>query len=162
MIFDPGIALIMLGRGILVPMGVSTTGSANGNSSITIYSGTQPNANILISNWASYNTSYLLHRSNVLFFQPNTDTRSNGVFISMRTAPLSQTAINTGNAEWAIIWVGNQTEANIRNATITSNSFILAPVSNVFGNGIVKLDNTSVMNTSTSNIIDCIITISVG
>lgn len=162
MIFDRGIAQTLMGRGILIPMGWTTTGTANGNSSITIYTGAQPNANILISNWTSYNTSYLLHRSNVLFYMPFPETETNASFITLRTAPLAQTAINSGEAQWCIIWMGNQTESNVRNSTITSNSFILAPVSNVFGNGLVKLDNTSVISTNTFNIVDATISISVG
>lgn len=160
MIFDQGVLYTYVGRGLFLPMGAPVSGgsTANGNTSITIYSGVQPNANVLISDWASYNTSYLLHKSNVLVQYNNSSTKESLKFLVARTETLTaQTAINTGEASWCIIWIGNQTEDNVRNSIITSNSFIIGPVSNVFGNSIVKLDNTSVVSGNTANIKDLIL-----
>lgn len=156
MIFDQGVLMTYLGRGIFLPMGasISAGAAANGNTSITIYSGTQPNSNVIIDDWASYNTSYLAHKSNVIVYYANNNTKEASKFLTLRTTLTPQTAINTGNAEWCIIWIGNQTETNITNSTITSNSFIIAPVSNTFGNGVVKLDTIEIASGNTINITD--------
>lgn len=163
MLFDKGILLTYLGRGIFLPMGASPTDNvSNGNSSITIYSGVQPNSNVLINDWALYNTSYLLHKSDILYHYPNPDTKANSTFITLRTTPSAQTAQNTGTATWAIVWIGNQVESNVTGALIPSNNFIIGPVGNTTGNGIVKLDDANVVLGNTYNITDSTITITFG
>lgn len=175
MIYSNGVFYSVMGRIILMNMGFPenvkgtlaqgspTVATANANTSITVYSGTQPNANVIINDWASYNTSYLLHKSNLSYSWPFGTTSANSTFITLRpTQELlnAQTAIATGNAEWAIIWSRNQVEANVRSATIPTTSFFIAPVSDIFGNGVVKLSDTNIANGNSYTITDSTITIS--
>lgn len=156
MIFDQGVLMTYLGRGIFLPMGASISAgeAANGNSSITIYSGSQPNANVLISDWATYNTSYLIHKSDVIIYMPNNSTKENTKILTSRTTITPQTAINTGNAEWCVIWIGNQPESNVTGATIPNTSFIIAPVTDPLGNGVVRLSNTVISTNDSVSIVD--------
>lgn len=162
MIYDKMILNTIIGRGLLLPMGVdetSTQETPTGNTSITVYSGLQANSDDLINNWPTYNTTYLLHFSDVLYYHQYTDLKANSTFLTLNTAPAAQTAQGTGDADWAIIWIGNQSESNVNGSTIPNTSFLIASVSNTAGNGTIKLDNTSVVSGNTYNITDSIISV---
>lgn len=160
MIYSASLQNLFLGRGLLVPMGMTTNGTSNVTVSMTVYEGTQPNCNTIIQNWGTYNTSYLLHQTGVLINQPNFNTSSNGNYITLSALPAAQTASNTGNANWVIIWTNNLEEANVNEAIIPSNTFIVGPVSNVYSNGVIKYSNTYFESANTYNIADFIITVS--
>lgn len=162
MIYSTSIQNLFLGQGILVPMGMTTNGASNVTVSLTVYDGTQPNSSNILSNWGSYNTSFLYHKTDVVYYQPNHNNVSNGNYITLETLPAAQTAVANGNANWVIIWTANHPEANVNNASIPSNSFIIGPVSNVYSNGIVKFSNTTFVTGNTYNIADSLITVSLS
>lgn len=162
MIYSTSIQNLFLGQGILVPMGMSTNGASNVTISLTVYGGTQPNSANILANWGTFNTSYLYHKTNVVYYQPNYNNVSTGNYITLYSLPDAQTAIANGNANWVIIWTANHPEANITGATIPSNSFIIGPVSNVYSNGIVKFDNTNFVSGNTYNVADSLITVSLS
>lgn len=160
MIYSTSLRNLFLGRGILVPMGLTTNGASNVTISFSVYEGSQPNANTILENWGSYNTSYLLHKTDVEYNQPNYNNVISGNYMTLAGLTTAQTAINTGNADWVIVWTSNQSEENVRSSIIPSNNFIIGPVSNVYANGIVKFFDTYFESGNNYTLADSIITVS--
>ena len=122
----------MVGRGLLGGL-ASTVG-------VTVYSGTQPSAATIASNWTSYNSSNascLIHFQGVGWTHPIDGTTT---FSSITTFPASTAAINSGIGEWCIVWSTAVTPTALAGATIPSTSFIIGPVSTLAGNGIVRFN----------------------
>jgi hypothetical protein len=118
------------------------------SASITIYSGAQPTAATIESNWANYNTSYLLHLPNSSIQQPNAKVPGIGVSIVNYGLPATQIAANTGTATWAILWIANvaggSSSGQISGDTLPSTTFLVLPVSDLTQTYPVRLPNTSI------------------
>lgn len=165
MLFSPSVAGLMAGRGVMVPMGMTTNSAVNVTVSLTVYSGSQPSANAIESGWTNYNTTYLFHMPNVeyeLLF--NTSNTQCGL-ITNSNFPTSNAAVNGGTASWCIIWCSNVQNGNstgqIANTTIPNTQFLVGPVTEPWGNGVVRLSNTTITSTQTYNFVDSTIYFSV-
>lgn len=115
--------------------------------SITIYSGSQPTASTIESDWSNYNTTYLLHLPSTNIQQPNASTPGTGVSIVNFGLPPTQLAANTGTATWAILWLSNiaagTATGQIGNAVLPSANFVILPVSDLTQTYPVRFSNTS-------------------
>lgn len=159
-LFSPSIAGIVAGRGILVPMGMTTNAASSVTVSLTVYSGeSQPAANTILNNWSSYRSSYLFHMPNVQYKlnSPTSNTES-GLIVNVNT-PTSNTALNSGTSSWCIIWCsnvpnGNSSPGQIGYTTIPNTQFLVGPVTLPYENGIVRMSNLSVTAGSTYTFID--------
>lgn len=123
---------------------------------ITLYSGAQPAADTVVSSWASYNTSFLIHWQNIPLINPFPEATI--PYLTNNTLPSAVAATNTGTASWAIVWAGNPATGTaagqISNATIPTTSFIIVPVSDVFGTGVLKLTTTTIVATTSYMFLD--------
>lgn len=123
---------------------------------ITLYSGVQPSADTIVSSWASYNTSFLVHWPNIPILNPFAELAS--PYITNDTLPSAVAASNSGTASWAILWGANPLAGTgagqISNATIPTTTFIIVPVSDVFGTGILKLTTTTITAPTTYMFLD--------
>lgn len=159
MIFSPSVAGLMAGRGVMVPMGMTSNSAANLTVSLTVYSGVQPNVTTVAQNWTSYNESYLFHMANVEYelVYNNSNTFLSGL-ISNSNFPTSFPAENTNTASWCVVWCSNVDDGNgagqIANTTIPNENFLIGPVTEAWGNGIVRLTSTSIEAAQTYNFVD--------
>lgn len=131
--FTTSIRNLTIGRGILSGIAASVA--------VTVYSGVQPTAANIITNWASFNSAnanFLLHYSSVGFTQP-----ASGILMTVTTFPVSTLPTNTGTGAWAIIWSTNPL-IGVMNGAIPTTSFIVGPVSDSVGNGIIRFSNTTI------------------
>lgn len=123
------------------------------NKSLTIYGGTQPSSQDIITNWnAKYRqgstdpAAPLLHLTSVALDRVTGNwlntTLGYGSIIN-NLVPTPTNAFVTGIATWAIWWSTAATLANIQSSSIPSSSFIVLPVTDYTGNGIVKLTSTN-------------------
>jgi hypothetical protein len=117
----------------------SSSGSitrAGKQTSITIYSGVQPTAQVIEADWTSYNQSaatclahystgptWLWNNGTLTYYFTNTDNS------------ITANAINSGTASWAIIWNGSAVNVNTE-ILPNSGRFIVVPVTLNSSNGI--------------------------
>ena len=138
---------LFMNRGIMQTLFASDVYATAVNRAITLYGGSQPAADSVVSSWATYNTSFLVHWQNIPLINPAPS--SSAPFLTNRTLPSAVAATNSGTASWAIVWAGNPATGTaagqISNATIPTTSFIIVPVSDVFGTGVLKLTTTTIV-----------------
>lgn len=148
LLFSPSLAGLLAGRGVLVPMGMTSNASSNVTVSLTVYSGTQSSAADIASNWVNYNSTYLFHVPGVVYKLSNPTSNTLCGLVTNANYPSSDTAVNTGTAAWCIVWCSNVASGTgsgqIGNATIPNSQFIVGPVTLYSGNGIVRLSDLSV------------------
>ena len=134
------------------------TVTANVSAAITFYSGSQPTAAQIESAWADYNSSYLFHLPNFSIQQPNANVTNTGIIIVNYGLPTPQTAINTGVATWAILWIKNvlagTATGQIGGATLPDTKFVILPISDLSQVYPVRLTDTSIVSGSVYNIAD--------
>lgn len=147
---------LFLQRGLVGTLLQTTSYGTAVNRAITLYSGAQPAADTIVSSWSSYNASYLIHWQNIPLINPYPDATV--PYITNNTLPSAVAATNSGTATWAIVWAGNPATGTaagqIGNATIPTTSFIIVPVSDVFGTGIIKLTTTTIVAASSYMFLD--------
>lgn len=127
----------------IIPRGISSAAF-----SITIWGGAQPTAANLITNWTSYFNTNLIHYDYRATYCPQQSSApaygsyfgpatlaNNGVWIGA-------SASNTGNATWGVVWAGGS-QVNSLTSTIPTTSFIIVPVSDLAGNGVIKFSSIS-------------------
>ena len=103
---------------------------------ITIYGGVQPTAAAITSAWTSYNqpnANFLAHYVGGSWTQP-----SGGLLLQLTTLPPAVLADHTGTGTWAILWATNVSAVVAAGASLPNASFIVVPVSNSFGPGVVR------------------------
>lgn len=130
-LFHSNIRHLMIGRGILA-------GGLTSASGITIYSGIQPTAAAIAADWPTYNSTnakFLAHFTGAVWSHPLSGTTT---FCSITTFPAATPADKTGTGSWCILWMTNPTGAQLLSSTLPSTQFIIGPVSNLTGNGIVR------------------------
>jgi hypothetical protein len=137
--------------------------------SLTVYSGAQPTADTVQSNWTSYNSSnsivlahhdpfipqgtYWSHQGTEYFSwitnanfqnQPST-TNSTAYFTNTATQFTGlTTAINTGTAAWAILWKGGLTAPQLAAPILANTQFYVVPVSDTSGIGIIRYTTATI------------------
>jgi hypothetical protein len=111
----------------------------------TVYSGTQPTAQTVEQNWLSYNSSNsicLAHYSGSvgITFQYNAPTLT--YFFTNPTDTITSTALNSGNATWAIIWMTQSVDISLL-AAPASSKFVVVPVTNTSDIGVIRYTSTT-------------------
>jgi len=137
---------------------------------ITVWGGSQPTADDVQDNWASYNSNYLIHFTGVkLRTNGGTDTTGNGTvggdkYLELINVPSGVAAAATGNATWGIMWGNNCTTTTLSGGTVANSRFIVCPVTSLNGNGVVKIEeaanisgNVVLTSGSTYNIADVLL-----
>jgi hypothetical protein len=125
------------------------TGSINRagkQTSITIYSGVQPTAQVIEADWTSYNqisATCLAHYSAGPTWLWNDQTRT--YYFTNTDNAITTNALKSGTAAWAIIWNGNSVNINTE-VLPNSGRFIVVPLSLTDSNGIIRY--TSLTTTS--------------
>lgn len=116
--------------------------------SVTLYSGAQPTAANYQTNWTSYrsnNSSFLWHSVSGL----EMTLMANQLTVYGSSFPALTNPSNNGTASWCVIWGSSISLASMANATIPSTQFMIGNVTTITGDGLVKLQSTS-LTTSTS------------
>lgn len=123
----------------------------------TVFQGTQPNADSIASSWSSSSANYLQHWTGIVWTQPNPNSPPLGNVLQNNTAITATTANSSGTATWAILWGSNVSEATVQSGTLPNANFIVGPVTNSTGNGIVRLSSTSITGGASSSPTDVIL-----
>ena len=111
------------------------------NTSITIYSGSQPTAQVIEADWTSYNQSAnicLAHYSSGPDWLWNDLTRT--YYFTNTSNTITTNALRSGTAAWAIIWDGNSVNINTE-ILPNAGRFIVVPLSLTNSNGIIRYTN---------------------
>lgn len=158
LLFSPSLAGLMAGRGILVPMGMTTNANSNVTVSLTVFAGAQPTATDITNNWDDYNGAYLFHMRGVDYKLASPTSNTLCGLVTNANYPTSESAINSGTASWCIIWCSDiasgSSPGELGDTTIPNTQFIVGPVTLYSGNGIVRLSNLSIASGSTYNFVD--------
>jgi len=110
---------------------------------MTIYSGAQPTAQTVESNWTAYkssNTICLAHYNNMVSFQYNAPTRT--YYFTNTTSAITTNALRSGTASWAIIWMATTADVSL-NSIPASGKFVIVPVSDTTGVGAIRYTDTT-------------------
>lgn len=106
--------------------------------SFTIYSGVQPTAQQVESNWSAYknsNSICLAHYTAGVSFSYNASTLT--YYFTNTTNSITTTALRTGTASWAIIWMATNVDVSL--TTIPADGkFVVVPVTNTSGVGVIR------------------------
>lgn len=124
---------------------------------VTIFQGTQPSAAGITSSWSSSSANYLQHWTGVVWNQPNANSPPLGNVLQMNAIPTSTTANASGTATWAILWGSNVSEASVQSGTLPNANFVVGPVTNSTGSGMVRLTSTTVTSGASSSPTDVIL-----
>lgn len=161
----------------LIVNGPNTTANISSTSltynvpwSFTIYGGSQPSANDLATNWASqsYYNTFLVHwqGSGQTFRQPGLTVYNTGRYMELNTPPSAATSYNsiTTTATWGVMWGTGLSQATLLAATSTIPfvNYIVVPVSDLSGNGVIRLYSTSIAPTTSYSLQDCSMNIDIG
>ena len=114
------------------------------NVGVTVYGGSRPSSDSVISSWSTYNqnsTLCLWHASTGVTMQVLGSTTLNAATLPTAAAPL-----RNGTATWFILWSINN--VNINTTTIPTTKFMIGDVTGLFGDGIMRFSNTT-LSTST-------------
>lgn len=134
---------------------MTNRGMAQGFSSpsVTIYSGVQPAASVVTSSWSSYNNT----NSNLLWHAQSGLTLTvagSGLSIYGSTLPALTAPVRDGTASWGIIWSGSVAYNAMGTSSIPNSSFIVVPVTDTSGNGVIRLTSTTLSTATTATIIN--------
>lgn len=121
------------------------------NIQVSVYTGPQPTANDFAKDWAtmyrSPNPALLAHFTGGAITQRN-------IYASMNVFPPLTTPLRSGLALWAVIWGDTNVSTNLASLTIPGNRYLVVPVSNSLGNGVVRFDNPNLVTTTPVTISD--------
>lgn len=122
--------------------------------SITIFAGAQPTPANLIANWDS---TYKYQNGLVLATLSGILAITQPTLLVSLTNLSSYTAVGTGTATWAVLWAatGGSTVAGNSNSTPPSTRFIIIPVSDAVGNGVMRLNTVNLVSGSTFSMSEC-------
>ena len=135
--FQSNIQNSMIGLGLLSLMYIYGNGAQP--AAVSVYSGVQPTSADITANWPAYNSgnaNFLGHFINGYWSQPNNNSPT-GVLLQYNP-PAAQNAINTGTATWCIVWNVNVALVTVAGPTLPSAAFIVGPVSDALGQGIIR------------------------
>jgi hypothetical protein len=112
--------------------------------SMTIYSGAQPSAQTIEANWINYNqdsTGCLAHYSTGPTWSYNEGTKT--YYFTNTSDTITTTALRSGTATWAIIWMATGVSITSTTTSPANEKFIVVPVTNNSGIGVVRYTNTT-------------------
>lgn len=123
---------------------------------ITVYKGTKPNPDTITTNWSNYkqgSTDILVHYTDGIWTQqPET-----GTLLGLSTVPAAKTAMQSGDASWAILWMTNVTDAQCNSTTLPNVSFIVVDCSDIGGSGVVRFTDIAFVSGVTKAIAEATI-----
>ena len=131
----------------------------NAWSDISIYSGVQPSAADILTNWSNYNssnTNFLAHYTDTTWYTPSEFPATPRLMIN--GGNVSATPINSGLASWAILWCTNVGTAGVAGATIPTTYFVVVPVGDSTTNAILRFNDANLVAGTPVVIIDGTIT----
>lgn len=148
MIYNLGNALAYA----IIENGGSTYGFNTYNPRMVIYSGTMPSVSDYATNWSTsyhwHGTDNSLNGTSVLgYYDIYSLNRTDSTLYNSSTP--GSTYIADGTATWAALWPGsnNANKWGVTGSTdsnIASDSYILVPVTDLTGTGVIKLNGTTV------------------
>ncbi len=119
------------------------------NCAVTVFDGAQPTTAQITASWSTYSAQYLVHWTNVLWQSLPTYTTLASSQVYSAQIPAAKAAFRSGTATWGIVWNRtNVSEALVQGATLpsTPTGFIVFPVTDSGGNGVVRLTTTSIVS----------------
>lgn len=117
---------------------------------LTIFPGAQPSGSAIAASWPTYSALYLQHWRTAGYTQPNANTYGAGNYVSATTLPSISAAYRSGTATWGILWASDITEATIQGASLPATRYIIVPVTDISGTGVIKLSSTTITALATS------------
>ena len=141
--FHPNIRNLYMGRGIAAAF--------SSTFSISVFSGIQPPAAPIASNWPAYNeatSNFLVHYTGAGWTQP-----SNGILLQL-TEPPAQVVTRSGTATWAILWATAASLAQVQSTTLPNASFMVVPCSNSTDQGVIRFVDPDLVGGTATSIID--------
>lgn len=124
---------------------------------VTVFQGVQPSAADITSSWSSSSANYLQHWTGCSWTQPSLNSPPLGNTLQLTAIPAATTANATGTATWAILWGSNVSEASVQTGTLPNANFIVGPVTDLTGNGIVRLSSNSITIGASSSPTDVVL-----
>lgn len=115
--------------------------------SFTIYSGAQPTAQEVESNWSNYNqnaANCLVHYFSGCTWEWNTGTLT--YYFTNVANTITANALRSGTASWAIIWKANNVSISSFSEVPAAGQFLVCPVTS--NTGIGGLRYTSLITTA--------------
>jgi hypothetical protein len=131
-------------RGVTATAGNSFISRTGRTTSITIYSGAQPTAQTIESNFINYNqdsASCLAHYSTGPTWLYNGDTKTH--YFTNTSNTITTNALRSGTASWAIIWMATGVSITSTTDAPASSKFIVVPVTNNSGIGVIRYTSIS-------------------
>jgi hypothetical protein len=148
LIFSTSITKLMTTSGIS-----SILSPSNDNTAITVYSGTQPAAADIITNWASYtssNANCLAHFNGCIW-----QTQPVGSSLAQVATYPTSTPAYSGIATWAILWCNMDVNASqLSGSVIPTSLFFVVPVSDTTGTGIIRFESTTFVAGTPVSVLD--------
>jgi len=136
LIYSPSIRTLIAGS-LLRTFGTNYAGI--NPTRIMVFSGVQPTPEQVIADWTTYSSLCLAYFTDAKL---NTPAFTN--LIQMSTAPTPVNAITSGTTTWAIIWCGaisTDGPTILSSSAPPTTSFMVVPVSDQLGQGVVRLVN---------------------
>lgn len=143
LLFHPNIRNLYLGRGVAAAFA--------GTWAMSIYSGEQPAAAQISSNWQLYNEAsagFLAHYLGAAWTQP-----SNGLLLQL-VLPTAVIPVRSGVATWAILWATNVTVAATQGTTLPNASFMVVACSTNLEQGVIRFVDPTMTAGVSKSIID--------
>lgn len=121
----------------------------------TVFPGVQPSAASVIANWSTYSALYLAHyiyNAGVAWSSYNISDEGTA-YIATTQSP-SVTAYRTGIATWGIIWArfAGPSQIQIQGSSLPGTYFIIAPVGDIASSEVIRLDSTSIVESTTTTL----------
>jgi hypothetical protein len=137
---------------IFKTLGNYTNTSVNLTMYVTIYSGVQPTAAEVAASWSTYNSAA---NNYLLTFNSNTKWGMPGnSHIQLVEFPIAQLPMRDGTASWAIIWNESVTPVQLGSTTLPKAMFMVVPVSDAAGNGVIRVASTAFTTVAAVSISD--------
>jgi hypothetical protein len=126
-------------RGVTYTAGNTFLSRTGRTTSVTIYSGAQPTAQTIESNWINYNQdslSCLAHYSTGPTWLYNEGTKT--YYFTNTSNTVTTNALRSGTASWAIIWMATGVAITSTVEPPALGKFIVVPVTNTTGIGVIR------------------------
>lgn len=111
----------------------------------TVYSGVQPTAQTVEASWTSYNSSNsicLAHYNSSAAPSYSYNSGTLTYYFTNTSNTITATALNSGTATWAIIWMTDNADISLTSIP-ASGKFVVVPVTNTSGVGVIRYTNTT-------------------
>jgi len=143
--YHPNIRKLFMGRAVLAAF--------SSPMAISVYTNSQPTALHVTNNWTSYTRAtsldFLVHYQGGTWTQPNSD-----ILLQLFTIPPGVIPTRSGTATWAILWNTNVTGAAVDGATLPTPNFLVVPVSDSIGQGVIRFADPILSTAAVATILD--------